>query len=131
MATKKKTAGYYIDLHYKLKQERDAIIKKLNAKKAEIQAVADEATEAFGREDLVGGKGKLALGYFEDREIFSIADRSQLDRFVKKHGYFELYQNRVTGEAVHGVLARHPRLSLKSMGLKRIELENFRTRKTG
>lgn len=132
MAAKKrvrKTIGWYIDRHYRLKMQRDDLIDKLNDKKEEIEILADEALDKFTRNDILGARGRFATGYIQDRDVYSVSDRSKLDAFVKRTGLFELYQNRVTNEAVEEILATRSRTNVDSMGLESFTLVNFRTRK--
>lgn len=124
-----KTVGWYIDRHYRLKEQRDKLIDELNAKKEEIEVLAEEALEKFTRNDIVGAKGRFATGYIQDRDVYSVSDRSKLDAFVKRTGLLEVYQNRVTSEAVDDILEMKPRLTPASLGLDVFTIVNFRTRR--
>lgn len=128
-ATKKKrvvrNVAWFIDHHYALKMKRDA----LEAKKKEVQKDIDkleaEALHKFGKEGIEGGKGRKATGFIQELDHIKIGDRNALDKYVKRTGHLELFQNRVSGEAVKELWAQ----GKKPAGLETYTSVHFRTRK--
>jgi len=105
MPPQKKTAGWFCDAHYKLRLQRGAIQQKLDAKKAEIAELEEDAKKHFASEGLEGGKGKLATGYISEVDHVSIADARKFKAYIKRTGHFELYQNRVSKSAYDDLVA--------------------------
>lgn len=136
MAAKKKAkkrtvrnVNWFCDEHYKLKMQRDAINKKLKAKKREIEKLEAEAITKFGKEGLEGAKGAKATGFIQELDHYGVDDRSTLDKYVKRTGNFELFQNRISSAAVEEIQATNKRFSLKGAGISLYTSIHFRTRK--
>jgi hypothetical protein len=127
MATKRtrKTVGWYVDAHQKLKDERDELLEEVNAVKKEITTLEEKALEKFGKEGLEGARGENATGYIEERDHFNIADRRKFEQYIKRTGHMELFQGRVSAEAYRELLAQ----GKKPAGIGVFHKVSFRTRK--
>lgn len=127
-AKKKRTVrnvNWFVDTHYKLKQQRDKIQEKLNEKKVEIEKLEAEALHKFGKEGIEGARGRLATGFIQELDHFRVADRNSLDKYVKRTGHLELFQNRVSAEACRELMAQRK----KPAGVEIYTSVHFRTRK--
>ena len=128
MAKKKrvrKTVGWYVDEHQRLKNERDALLEEVNAVKKKITALEDEALEKFDKEDIQGVRGELATGFIEERDHYNIADRRKFEAYIKRTGHMELFQGRVSAEAYRELVAQ----GKKPAGVGVFHKVSFRTRK--
>ena len=92
----RRTVQWFIDTHYTLKQERDELLAEVKEVKKEIDKVADEALERFGKEGIEGARGAQATAYIEERDHFNMEDRRKFEAYVKRTGHFELFQGRVS-----------------------------------
>lgn len=132
MAKKKrvtKNVNWYVDTHYALKMKRDAIKKKLDLVKKDIEKIEIAAINKFSVEDLEGVRGRKATGFIQELDHYGVEDRSKLDKYVKRTGCLELFQNRVNGEAVEELQAQSKRFSLKAAGISLYTSTHFRTRR--
>jgi len=129
MAAKKKrlvkTASWFIDQHYALKMKRDGFEAKKKEVNKAIEKLEAEALHKFGKEGIEGAKGKKATGFIQELDHIKIADRRALDKYVKRTGHLELFQNRVSSEAVKELWAQ----GKKPAGLDTYTSVHFRTRK--
>lgn len=129
VASKGKTLGWYVDTHYKLRVKKSAIRKKLADINEELEDLEGSALDKFGKEKLLGAKGKLATGFIIERDLPSVSDRKKLDRYIKRTGHTQLLSNYVNGEAYREITALI-RGSKKSIpGIKVFSKVDFRTRK--
>jgi hypothetical protein len=120
-----KPVNWYVDTHFKLKMKRDKLLAQVNEVKAEIAFLEDLALKRFGKEGIEGVKGKDATGFIQELDHYTIADRNALDKWVKRTKHLEVFQNRVSSEAVQGLQAQ----GLKVPGIGVFTSTHFRTRK--
>ena len=132
---KKWTPVEFVENHYRLKELRDRLEEEVKLLKDEIAEIEEDALKSYDKQNLEGAKGRTALGFIEEREFYNVADRRELDKFVKRTGHYELYQNRIRPEAVREIFddADDPgeidRAKLKKAGIGTFTSINFRTRK--
>lgn len=130
--TKKRTVrnvNWFIDTHYKLKQKRDKLKEQAKEVQKDIEKLEGEALHKFSKEGIEGSKGRLATGFIQELDHYNVADRRKLDAYVKRSGHFELFQNRVSGEAVQDIEATNKRFNRDSAGIGLYTSTHFRTRK--
>lgn len=130
--TKKRTVrnvNWFIDTHYKLKQKRDKLKDQAKEVQEDIDKLEGEALHKFGKEGIEGCKGRLATGFIQELDHYNVADRRKLDAYVKRTGNFELFQNRVSGDAVQDIEATNKRFKLAAAGIGLYTSTHFRTRK--
>lgn len=120
-----RNVNWFVDQHYKLKQKRDKIQEQLNDVKKDIEKLEGEALHKFGKEGIEGAKGRLATGFIQELDHFRVADRAALDKYVKRTGHLELFQNRVSSEACRELMAQRK----KPAGVEIFTSVHFRTRK--
>jgi len=132
-AAKKKrvvrNVNWFADAHYSLKMKRDALEAKVKLVKKEIEKIEAEALTKFGKEGIEGARGKKATAFIQELDHYNIEDRSKLDKYVKRTGKFELFQNRVSGVAIEEIMASNKRFKLEGAGLGLYTSVHFRTRK--
>ena len=121
----RKTVGWFVDEHQRLKDERDELLNEVKVVKKDIENLENQALEKFGKEGLEGARGENATGYIEERDHYNISDRRKLDAYVKRTGHMELFQGRVSAEAYRELLAQ----GKKPAGVGIYHAVNFRTRK--
>ncbi|MCK5644856.1 MAG: hypothetical protein KAJ19_28915 [Gammaproteobacteria bacterium] len=124
-----KNVNWYVDEHYKLKMKRDALEKRKKEVISDIEKLEGEALNKFGKEGIEGAKGKKATGFIQELDHYNVADRRKLDAYVKRTGNFELFQNRVSGDAVQDIEATNKRFKRSSAGIGLYTSTHFRTRK--
>jgi len=129
MAALKKTVNWFADEHYKLKKKRDALKDKAKLVQKDIDKLEGEALEKFGKEGIEGARGRNATAFIQELDHYNITDRSKLDKYVKRTGNFEIFQNRVSGAAIEEISANNSRFKLESAGLGLYTSVHFRTRK--
>lgn len=124
-----RNVNWFVDAHYALKVKRDKLEEKVKEVKHDIEKIEGEALHKFSKEKIESAKGKKATGFIQKLDHYNVADRRKLDAYVKRTGNFELFQNRVSGEAVLDIEATNKRFSIKSAGIGYYESTHFRTRK--
>ena len=95
----KPTLGDLIDQLWGVKQERAALAKQDTVLSAQI---ADIETEIYTLADAQGttaGRATKASISIGEQDVFNITDFDELAKFVKKTGYFHLFQRRITVDA--------------------------------
>lgn len=101
------TTGKLIDSIWELKEEKKKLSaqeKKLNE---QIEELETQLFEKLDAEDTTRGSGAKASASIGESTQFSFDGEDGFDqfaKFVKKTGYFHLFQRRVTAEACREVL---------------------------
>jgi hypothetical protein len=126
-----KTAGWYIDQHIRLRQKRKKAEDVVRGIKDEMREIEEEAKRKFSSETIAGARGKLGIGFVQETDTYSVEDRRKLDRFVLRNKALDMFQNRVSKEAVVEYLKAHRRATPDSMGLSKFTKKDFRTRGKG
>lgn len=124
-----KNVNWYVDTHYALKVKRDKLKDKVKEVVDDIEKLEGEALHKFGKEGIEGAKGKKATGFIQELDHYNVADRRKLDAYVKRTGHFELFQNRVSGDAVQDIEATSKRFKRSAAGIGLYTSTHFRTRK--
>jgi hypothetical protein len=99
-----KALGACADLLFKLKAERLAAQKKLEAMEAEEKALKEHIIAALPKSQASGVAGKVARVTVYNKEIPQVEDWNLFYRFVKKEGRFDLMQRRLSEKAVSDML---------------------------
>lgn len=95
-----KTLGACIDLLYKLKQERLAHQKEADAVRSTMAKLGDHLLETFSKDELRGGRGKIASCVVDRKEVPNIENPAKLFAHIKKTGDFDLLQRRLNDGAI-------------------------------
>lgn len=127
--TANKNVQAFADIHYGLKQKRDAISDLEDQVKAILARIEEEAKVKYEKEGIEGARGENATAYIQELDHYGIADRSKLDKYVKRTGNFELFQNRVSGAAIEEIQANNKRFKIASVGVSLHTSTHYRTRK--
>ena len=121
----KRNITWFINKHQDLKEERDELLNEVKVVKKKIEKLEGEALVKFDKEDIEGAKSEYATAYIEEREHLSIADRRTFEKYVKRTGFMELFQNRISIEAYRELVAQ----GYKPAGVGSYTEVNFRTRR--
>lgn len=127
--TANKSVQAFADYHYALKMKRDALDDLEDGIKAIMALVEEQAQAKYEKEGIEGARGANATAFIQELDHYNVEDRRKLDRYVKRTGNFELFQNRVSGTAVEEIQAVNKRFKPKSAGIGLYTSTHFRTRK--
>lgn len=94
-----KTLGGCIDMLYSLRQGRHAIEQKAEKVKKDEDVLEKHLLETFGKSDLEGARGKLAVAGVTLSTVPSVKDWDKLYAYIKKKDAFDLLQRRVSATA--------------------------------
>jgi len=78
------TVQEFADLHYQLKQRRDALEKMKKRIGSILERIEGEARDKYEKEGIEGARGENATSYLQDLDHYSIADRDKLDKYIKR-----------------------------------------------
>lgn len=99
-----KELGACADLLYKLKAERLAMAKVLEAKEKEEKALKEHIIATLPKSKASGVAGKVARVTVTTKEIPQVEDWPKFYAYVKRHNRFDLMQRRVAEKAVNDML---------------------------
>lgn len=94
-----KTLGACIDLMYKLKQERAVIEKSSETIKAQENEIEVHLLDSFGKSDLEGARGKLAVAGVNISTVPTVKDWDKLYAYILKNKAWDLLQKRASATA--------------------------------
>ena len=94
-----KSLGACIDKLYALRAERLKLKAKADAIGSQEQALRLHLVATLGKDDLEGGRGKLASASINRSVVADVKDWLKLYAFIKKTNGFDLLQRRVTDAA--------------------------------
>jgi hypothetical protein len=92
--------GAIVDHLYNLRAERLQLQKAVDELKSEQKRIEDYLINTLTKEELSKLAGKVASVTLTKSEQANVIDWLPFQAYVKKHGAFELYQKRVSIEAV-------------------------------
>jgi hypothetical protein len=124
-----RNVNWFVDAHYSLKVKRDKLEEKVKEIKRDIEKLEGEALHKFSKEKIEKASGRKATGFIQGLDHYNVVDRRKLDAYVKRTGNFELFQNRVSGEAVQDIEATNKRFKMSAAGIGMYTSTHFRTRK--
>jgi len=127
--TANKSVNGFADYHYALKMKRDALKDLTDQVKAILEKIEGEAKAKYEKESIEGARGEAATAFLQELDHYGIEDRSKLEKYVRRTGNFELFQNRVSSSAVEEIQATNKRFKIKSAGISLFTSTHFRTRK--
>lgn len=99
-----KAIGACADLLFRLKAERLALSKVLEAKEAEERRLKEHIIAALPKSQASGVAGKLARVTVYNKEIPQVEDWGKFYAYVKKKNRFDLLQRRLAEKAVGDML---------------------------
>ena len=94
-----KTLGACIDLMYKLKQESAVIEKSSETIKAQENEIEVHLLDSFGKSDLEGARGKLAVAGVNISTVPTVKDWDKLYAYILKNKAWDLLQKRASATA--------------------------------
>lgn len=95
-----KELGAAIDHLFKVREGRREMQKEVDAIKAQENEIENIIFERFGKSDLEGARGKLAQCSIKRSEVANIDDWESFEKYVKKTGELDLFQRRISLEAI-------------------------------
>lgn len=95
-----KELGAAIDLLFKIREGRRKMQQEVDAVKAQENEIENIIFERFGKSDLEGARGKLAQCSIKRSEVANIDDWEAFEKYVKKTGELDLFQRRISLEAI-------------------------------
>lgn len=98
-AKKPLTVGQAIDLLWSLEQEKKATNEEVKRIEGLIEEAKEKVYEVMDAQDLKQSKGAKASASLGSTTTYNIEDFDALAKFVKKTGYFHLFQRRVSVDA--------------------------------
>lgn len=99
-----KALGACADLLFRLKAERLAAQKRLEAMQRDESALKEHIIAALPKSQASGVAGKVARVTVYNKEIPQVEDWEKLYAYVKKKGRFDLLQRRLSEKAVSDML---------------------------
>lgn len=94
------TIGQAIDKLWELEQEKKAAAAEVKRIEGLIEEAKEKVYEAMDTQGVQQSKGTKASASIGDQTTYNIEDFDALSKYVKKTGYFHLFQRRVSAEAV-------------------------------
>lgn len=95
-----KELGAAIDLLFKIREGRRRMQQEVDVVKAQENEIENIIFERFGKSDLEGARGKLAQCSIKRSEVANIDDWESFEKYVKKTGELDLFQRRISLEAI-------------------------------
>jgi len=96
-----KTIGGTIDAMFKNRQTQQEIGKQLSAAKEDYKALENHAFENFAKDNLEGGRGKLAQASISRKVVPQVEDWDTLYKYISRTKSFDLLQKRLSTMAVN------------------------------
>jgi hypothetical protein len=90
-----KTLGACVDALYKMREKRLLAQRKVDASKEEETALRDHVLQAFGKDDVEGAKGSLAMCSITRNTVADVNDWDALYEYIYKEKAFDMIQRRV------------------------------------
>lgn len=94
-----KTIGECVDKMYKLRNERLAAQKAVDAIGSEESALKDFIINSFGKSEIEGAKGKVASCGITRKTVARVTDWEKFFTYIKRTSAFDLLQRRVNDKA--------------------------------
>jgi hypothetical protein len=104
-----KVLGNCVDKLYRLRQERLAAQKAVDAIGAEETALRDHIIANFGKTEIEGAKGKVASCGITRKTVGQVKDWEKFYTYIKRTSSFDLLERRVNNKAYNDRLeAKQP-----------------------
>jgi hypothetical protein len=97
------TLGRLIDAAWEVREKKRAVQAQLDSLDAEIAKIEGTILARLDAEEVDTGRGKKASVSISESTVFSISDFDVFTKYVKKSGYFHLFQRRVTDLAAREI----------------------------
>ena len=129
MATAKKPLpiGAIVDQLYAVREEKRALAvkeKELDEKVAALEAQLYEACDAQQTTGARGSKASITIG---ESQVFNIVDFDALAKYIKRTGYFHLFQRRITLDAARELFEKNGQVpGLESFTKRKINLTTLK-----
>ena len=94
-----KTLGACVDVLYRMREERLAVEKTVDALKNEETAMRDYIINTFSKSDIEGAKGKVASCSVIRKTVAQVEDWDKLYNYIEKNKAWDLLQRRVSDTA--------------------------------
>jgi hypothetical protein len=94
-----KELGACIDMKFKLRASRHALVAQINEVKKQENAIEEYLFSKFEKSKLSGARGKAASASIEQKDVPTIKDDKKFYKYVQKTGAFDLFQRRLSSTA--------------------------------
>lgn len=122
------TIGSMVDEMHKLRERKRAVQKELDAIDADFDALKERCIEALRTQGLDKGTGKLASCAISEQIVANVVDWDKVYAYVKKSGYFHLFERRIAGAAFKELLDLEGEKKLLAAGLAPFKKTNLNLR---
>lgn len=102
------TLGSLIDKLYAVREKRRDLAKKDDELKAEYAELEEQIKARLAAEETDIGRGKKATASISKVVVADIVDFDALCKYVKRTGYFHLFQRRISDPAFRELIATKP-----------------------
>lgn len=103
VAPKARTVGSIIDTIWKLREDKRALEAKVKIIEAQIAEEETLAFAALDKEQVTASRGSKASISISEAVNYNIQDFDEFTKYVKKTGYFHLFQRRLSVTAVREI----------------------------
>lgn len=114
----KPSVGGLIDSIWELREEKRDIEKKAEAVSAKISELEEQLMATLEEQGLDKATGKTATASISTSVVANVVDWEKLYKYVKKTGYFHLFQRRVSDTACRELFENHTKKQLEATGLE-------------
>jgi len=98
--------GPTIDQLYVLRERKRELTKEIETIEAEYSVLEEQLMEKLEKEGTTKGNGKKASVSISSTVVGNVTDWDQVYAYVKKTGYFHLFQRRLSDLAVRELFAK-------------------------
>lgn len=95
MAALPKTLGGIADSLHRLREERMALVEKVEALKTKEKELREHALRQLNAARLDSARGRLATMTKVSREVPSVTDWDRVYKFVREHDALDLFERRI------------------------------------
>lgn len=111
--------GAQIDTLHAIREKKRSLESQLAELDAEYKQIEEETLELLSKQSLDKASGKLATVSVSSSTVANVEDWDQFNAYVRKTGYFHLFQRRVTDAAYRELLEQGVKVPGVSPFIKR------------